>query len=216
MSTLPGAFGSNNGGLGNPAQRAASFAASVPLGTFTVVVVSLVFEAINLLSGHAITHATWISSTQFVHSPFLGLPRFLGFTIVHSGLLHYIFAVMLFPFAAYSFEQNVGTLPFLYTFLLFSVLSGTSYVIVLWLWSWIFPDWGLFYICGLDIPFFSFLMFESLSKRGIYETAVQFGVNIPEVLYPLPVIGILLLIMPYTSWIVHTSAAFMGLLCKLE
>ncbi|KAH6587855.1 hypothetical protein BASA50_011046 [Batrachochytrium salamandrivorans] len=185
---------------------------AVPLGTMLIMGVSLFLFVINLISNGAITGSFCLVPTNYTHSPVIGLPRLFGYGLAHSGIVHFLVAVVTFPIVSTTLEFKIGTLPFLYMFFVLGVLTGLSYCIMMWVWSFIWPQWGLYPINGLDIPFFTFLTIEALSKRGLYEFASNLGVKIPEIMFPLPFVVAFIIILPYSSWISHLGAIVVGLM----
>ncbi|KAI8927884.1 hypothetical protein BC831DRAFT_450883, partial [Entophlyctis helioformis] len=182
----------------------------VPLGTSLVMGAALLLLLLNWLTGSWVYGAASLAPTNYTHAPLVGLPRLIGFQFVHSGLLHFVCAVLLFPLVASSLEASVGTVLFLHIFFVTGLATAVAYIVSIWIWSWLWPSWGLFPIGGLDIPFFTFLAIESLSKRGLYEAASRMGYNLPELVFPLPFIVAGIILMPYTSWVAHICAALVG------
>ncbi|KAL2918620.1 Rhomboid domain-containing protein 2 [Polyrhizophydium stewartii] len=199
-------------GLARPTQSLLAAAKAVPLGTVVVVAVATVLFVLNLVASGAVTGALCLAPTNFTYSPVFSIHRLIAYPIVHSGIVHFIVAALAFPFAASTLESNIGTVPFLYVFLFTTVSTAISYVFFMWIFSWIWPSWGLYPVNGLDIPFFVFLTIESLSKRGVYDFASRFGVRLPELVFPLPFVVVFLILLPYSSWIVHVAAIVVGVL----
>ncbi|EGF78434.1 hypothetical protein BATDEDRAFT_90374 [Batrachochytrium dendrobatidis JAM81] len=185
---------------------------AIPLGTLIIIGVSLLLFIVNMLSGGAVTGAWCLVPTNYTYSPVVGLPRLFGYGLVHSGIVHFIVAMVAFPLATATLEFSIGTLPFLYLFSILGMLTGFLYCFVIWVFSFIWPSWGLYPVNGMDIPFFTFLTIETLSKRGIFKFASEAGVQLPEILFPLPFVVVFLIILPYSSWISHLCAMSIGIL----
>jgi hypothetical protein len=67
----------------------------------------------------------------------------------------------------------------------------------------------------LDIPFFLFLASDSLAQEGLFEITQTIGLNVPNLLYPFIFVGLLFVLLPFTSVIPHFLAILVGVLRKL-
>jgi membrane associated rhomboid family serine protease len=159
---------------------------AIPLGTSTIIIISLFLMVINAFTAWNATASLCLASTNTTQSLFTHFPSLFGNQLVHSGLWHEVVATLIFPFAASGIEQQVGTFQFLALFCLGGFITSFFYVISMFFFSFIFPSWGLFCVNGLDIPFFMFLTIEGLNGRGLFEITSRFGLNIPRELYFMP------------------------------
>ena len=188
---------------------------AIPLGTLLIVSTAFLLLFFDLVSSNYFYNSASLTSTGYTSNPFTSLPRLIGNPFVHSGFYHFLVAVLAFPVASSGLEHFIGSFQFIYLFFIASLVTSFVYVLNMWLFSWIWPTWGLFPIAGLDVPFFTFIAIEGLAKRGVYEFASRIGnIVIHDVLFSLPFVIVFLIFLPFTSWIAHFVAVFVGFLCN--
>lgn len=193
-----------------PSDNAIGIAKAVPFGTGLILSLTTVLFLLNLFvdtyNGLCLAST---NTTNGIFSHFLTLELN---PLVHSGPWHYVVAFVSFATVAGGVEQSIGTFGFLNLLFVATLLNSLSYTLIVWIISWAIPSWGTACIGGLDIPFFSFLTIEGLSRRGIFEVTNRMGIAIPDYLYPIPFLGIYLIILPFSSWMAHILACIMGCL----
>lgn len=139
-----------------------------PLGTKLVTFLVYTFTAIEILffSGkRPLLNALSLSPDDVFSHPLTLLWRLFLYPLVFFGPWHWIVGILLFPLGASRREREIGTLQFLFLFLLLNAATGLFYIFPTYILSFFVNEWSKSAIVGLDIPFMAFLTVEAMALQ---------------------------------------------------
>jgi hypothetical protein len=105
---------------------------SIPLGTLTIIIVSLITFIFNIMFSWSLTEIFCLKPGSW------SIWAIFGNQFITTGYYYTVISITLFPFTASNIEASIGTFQFLYLFFMSNILISILYYIAVWMCSFIF------------------------------------------------------------------------------